>query len=270
MALTRLQSAPCIPLACGHRLRSRAMPLQMLHASRTRVYSRSRRQHVVQAAASGFSSEEPYKVLGLREGADSESVQRQYNKLKREKKGDESAISAIENAHSSLMMRNLTMRMQGGVSVAKDIKYADKAQYLPWRPRLYRADNKVLLYSGIAQALLTAWALLLSVTAGTQPVIASAVVGGVGNVYKINQIFPPSSSSTASEEEKRKGLRNILRGCLLAFLATFAGCFLFFTLPDLVASKINKQLPYWFYANEKVLLCVGTTLCNTLMTAFFR
>ena len=38
--------------------------------------------------------------------------------------------------------------------------------------RLYRADNKVLLYSGIAQALLTAWALLLSVTAGTQPVIA--------------------------------------------------------------------------------------------------
>lgn len=46
------------------------------------------------------------------------------------------------------------------------------------------------------------------------------------------------------------GLRNILRGCLLAFLATFAGCFLFFTLPDLVASKINKQLPYWFYANE--------------------
>lgn len=38
--------------------------------------------------------------------------------------------------------------------------------------RLYRADNKVLLYSGIAQALLTAWALLLSVTAGTQPVVA--------------------------------------------------------------------------------------------------
>lgn len=109
-----------------------------------------------------------FQVLGLREGADSESVQRQYNKLKREKKGNESAISAIENAHSALMMRNLTSRMQasscshcmvahtafnlslhpltwcsrcaylnmqGGVSVAKDIKYADKAQYLPWRPR---------------------------------------------------------------------------------------------------------------------------------------
>lgn len=42
--------------------------------------------------------------------------------------------------------------------------------------RLYRADNKVLLYSGIAQALLTAWALLLSVTAGTQPVVACECV----------------------------------------------------------------------------------------------
>lgn len=39
-------------------------------------------------------------------------MQRQYNKLKREYKGDESAVSVIENAHSSLMMRNLTMRMQ--------------------------------------------------------------------------------------------------------------------------------------------------------------
>ncbi|KAL0018780.1 hypothetical protein WJX77_009784 [Trebouxia sp. C0004] len=160
--------------------------------------------------------------------------------------------------------------MQGGVSVAKEVKYADKAQYLPWRPRAYRADNKLLLYSGIVQALLAAWALLLSVTAGTQPVIASAVVGGVGNVWKLNQVFPTSTSSTASEDEKKKGLKNILRGCLLAFLATFAGCFLFFTLPDLIASQLNKQLPYWFYANEKVLLCVGTTLCNFLMTAFFR
>ena len=36
-------------------------------------------------------------------------------------------------------------------------------------------------------------------------VCAAAVVGGVGNVYKVSQIFPAGSSSTASEEEKRKG-----------------------------------------------------------------
>jgi hypothetical protein len=52
------------------------------------------------------------QILGLHQGADSEAVQRQYNKLKREKRGDEEAITKIENAHSSLMMRNLTARMQ--------------------------------------------------------------------------------------------------------------------------------------------------------------
>lgn len=46
------------------------------------------------------------------------------------------------------------------------------------------------------------------------------------------------------------GLKNILRGCLLGFLATFTGCFFFFTFPDLIAAKLNRQLPYWFYANE--------------------
>ncbi|KAA6422221.1 MAG: molecular chaperone [Trebouxia sp. A1-2] len=195
--LSGIRASPCIPLACGHRLRGRSLP--MLQATRrNRTTGRSRQQHVVQAAAASFSPDDPYKVLGLHQGADSEAVQRQYNKLKREKRGDEEAITKIENAHST------------------------------------------------------------------------AVVGGVGNVWKLNQVFPTSTSSTASEDEKKKGLKNILRGCLLAFLATFAGCFLFFTLPDLIASQLNKQLPYWFYANEKVLLCVGTTLCNFLMTAFFR
>jgi len=43
--------------------------------------------------------------------------------------------------------------------------------------RAYRADNKVLLYTGIIQALLAAWAILLSVTANTQPVVACKSLG---------------------------------------------------------------------------------------------
>lgn len=71
-------------------------------------------------------------------------------------------------------------------------------------------------------------------------------------VWMVSQTAVPACviCGTFSCSAMTAGLRNILRGCLLAFLATFAGCFLFFTLPDLVASKINKQLPYWFYANE--------------------
>ena len=69
-----------------------------------------------------------------------------------------------------------------------------------------------------------------------------------------------SSATSSSLYPCHAGLKNILRGCLLAFLATFAGCFLFFTLPDLVASQLNKQLPYWFYANE-VRLKSACSIC---------
>lgn len=43
--------------------------------------------------------------------------------------------------------------------------------------RVHRADQKLFLYHGIVQALLAGWALLLSVTAGTQPVIACKYIG---------------------------------------------------------------------------------------------
>jgi hypothetical protein len=42
----------------------------------------------------------------------------------------------------------------------------------------------------------------------------------------------------------------LLRGALLAIAATFLGCFLFYTLPDLVAAQFNRQMPYWFYESE--------------------
>ena len=46
------------------------------------------------------------------------------------------------------------------------------------------------------------------------------------------------------------GVKNILRGALLAVAATFLGCALFFTLPDMAAAQLNKTMPYWFYESE--------------------
>lgn len=57
------------------------------------------------------------------------------------------------------------------MSVEKDVLYADRAKYFPWRPRLWMAAKDILLYSALAQALMLSWALLSPLTAGTQPVI---------------------------------------------------------------------------------------------------
>ena len=127
----------CVPLATGHRLRGHSLP--RLQAAQRQRRCRSRRQLIARAAASGLPSDDPYKVrlsvdapvikryhlnwlkltcspvlqvLELSSGADSAAIQRQYNKLKREKRGNDDAINKIEAAHSTLMMRNLSARMQ--------------------------------------------------------------------------------------------------------------------------------------------------------------
>lgn len=55
-----------------------------------------------------------------------------------------------------------------------------------------------MLYTAVAHAVLAAWGLLLTSTAGTQPIVASACVGAGANIYKLQQIFPPGPSSSDS------------------------------------------------------------------------
>ena len=63
------------------------------------------------------------------------------------------------------------------------------------------------------------------------------------------------------------GLKNILRGALLAVAATFLGCFLIYTLPDWVSAQINKQMPYWFYEREVSadVRVIDSALCQMVL-----
>lgn len=82
------------------------------------------------------------------------------------------AASSPSNHHPTAALAPLLpLSRQGNVSVEKDVLYADRAKYFPWRPRLWMAAYDILLYSALAQALMLAWALLSPLTAGTQPVI---------------------------------------------------------------------------------------------------
>jgi hypothetical protein len=111
------------------------------------------------------------QVLGLPQNADYNAIQRAYKKKTFENRGNDAELQRLEAAHSTLMMSALTARMQGGVKVEKDVLYADRARFFPWRPRIYLAGRQLMLYAGIAQAVLLTWALLSPGTAGTQPVV---------------------------------------------------------------------------------------------------
>ena len=45
-------------------------------------------------------------------------------------------------------------------------------------------------------------------------------------------------------------LKNGARGALLAFIATFLGFCLFFTIPDWLAATAGRVMPFWFYESE--------------------
>jgi hypothetical protein len=96
-------------------------------------------------------------------------------------------------------------------------------------------------------------------------------VGAVANIYKQNRINPPPSRGMEmSDEEKKQGGKNILRGAFLAFLATFIGCFLLYTAPDAIAAQLNRVMPYWFYEGQSMLLAIGSCTVNWAFSALFR
>lgn len=103
-------------------------------------------------------------------------------------------------------------------------------------------------------------------------------MGAIANIYKQNMIFPPPSGPGGSEDEKKQGwkkrmvnvatindcapgFKNIVRGIGLAVLATFAGCFVVYTLPDIVSQAANRVMPYWFYEYEVRGLLALTACC---------
>ncbi len=47
------------------------------------------------------------------------------------------------------------------MSVEKDVLYADRARYFPWRPRLWMAAYDILMYSAVAQVRAHGWPCML-------------------------------------------------------------------------------------------------------------
>ncbi|CAD7700109.1 unnamed protein product [Ostreobium quekettii] len=218
--------------------------------------------------------DDPYKVLGTTKKASSDALQKAYNNRLREAKeaGDDARVEQIEKAHSAIMMAALSQRLKGG-SVDRDVRFADKAVYLPWRPRLAVAPLNLLMADAAIHLVLLCWAVVLSTTAATQPLIASAVACCAINYLKLERMFPSGGGMLfgSSSEERGQGAKNLWRAALLALMGTTVGVVFLYTLPDFVADQIlGKKLPLWFYESQNLLLNLGGITVNSLFSAFCR
>lgn len=110
---------------------------------------------------------------------------------------------------------------QGNVSVEKDVLYADRAKFFPWRPRLWMAAYDILIYSAVAQALMLAWALLSPLTAGTQPIIWGESAGGgcarcCGAARQAAAAGRPGGGRTRSASVRSTMCNAFVRSCVAA------------------------------------------------------
>ncbi|KIY94548.1 glycosyl hydrolase [Monoraphidium neglectum] len=73
-------------------------------------------------------------VLGVPADSDQNAINRAYSLKKYAARGNDAETARLEAAHSKLMMGALSARIKG-VSVNKDILYADQEPLFPWKPK---------------------------------------------------------------------------------------------------------------------------------------
>lgn len=89
----------------------------------------------VRVAGQDPTAGDPYGVLGITPGANSEAINKAYKARMSAASSDEEK-KVIESAHTTILMSSLSARLKGGSSsVAKEIRYADRAPLFRWRPR---------------------------------------------------------------------------------------------------------------------------------------
>lgn len=223
-----------------------------------------RRQRIVCSSA---ASNDPYKILGVPRGADTNTINKALSKKKWEAKDNDAMLQKLDAAHSQLMLSALTARVKGGAKVSKDILYADREPLFPWKPKRWDATPKVIMIIGAVQMAMAAYAFQ---SPNISKAVGSMLIGIAANVMKQNAISPPpKDSSTATEEEQGRAGRNFVRGALLGLLATFAGV-LVFSFPEYIV-KIGIRLPTDIITPGLVvsLKVAGAALFNWAMTAFY-
>lgn len=213
------------------------------------------------------TNDDPYKVLGVEQGADTAEIDKNYRVKKYAYRGNQEMLAKIESAHNSLMLSSLAGRLKGK-GVNKAIAYADREPLFPWRPKRWDATPKIIMLFGAIQLGMVMYGFQQPALSKT---IFCGLIGIVGNVLKQNAIAPPPTDpEMATEEESGRASRNFVRGFLLGVFATFAGTLLF-SLPEILSTQFGFVLPVIpgvanLIVSSKIL---GSALCNWVMTSFY-
>ncbi|KAL6580078.1 hypothetical protein OROMI_008102 [Orobanche minor] len=187
------------------------------------------------AGGSGTNREvNPYEALGVNPLAGFDIVKAAYTKKRKdaERRGDEAALSQLEEAYDKVMMSQLTKRKKGEIfgsfQVSKDIKYADRKPIVPWAPRFSKSEVKDIRINMGISAVFTAW-ILIKRSAEYKPLQFLAFIF-VYRVFEKLKASEPPTYSTFREEGEDEGRMLRMGKRLLRSLALVFGCVAFASL----------------------------------------
>ena len=88
------------------------------------------------AAAGGASDADPWKALGVPQGADADAIKKALDRKKLLYKSEPEKLAAMETAYESIVQASLAARLRGDVSSVDDsvLKADTVPLFGPWAP----------------------------------------------------------------------------------------------------------------------------------------
>ena len=154
------------------------------------------------AAAGGASDADPWKALGVQQGADADAIKKALDRKKLLYKSEPEKLAAMETAYESIVQASLAARLRGDVSsVDNSVLKADTVPLFgPWAPIKSEAplkDKKVNVAISVAAFAVTLF------TPGQirtlQPIIYATIFHVVRMFMKLVDVDPgraPTSTRT--------------------------------------------------------------------------
>ena len=232
------------------------------------------RYSIIEKIDAGGMAEDPYKVLGVKEGTPGDELAKVINRKKLLYKTEPEKLKQMEDAYEQIVQASLAARLRGDMSgVSESARKNDLTPSLfgPWAPIPSEAplkDKKVNIAISVA-AVAFVW-----LTPGTirtiQPIIYATIFHAFRMFMKLVDVDPGPSANIDRDAATKHNNKRFFRAFALV-MGTFAVSLgLTYWIPNMIFETFRLQVPVWYLLNQEVFVSVIVGGCLAYLTCFYR
>jgi len=225
------------------------------------------------AAAGGASDADPWKALGVPQGADADAIKKALDRKKLLYKSEPEKLAAMETAYESIVQASLAARLRGDVSsVDNSVLKADTVPLFgPWAPIKSEAplkDKKVNVAISVAAFFVTLF------TPGQirtlQPIIYATIFHVFRMFMKLVDVDPGPSANIDKDAAVKHNNKRFFRSFALV-IGTFAVTLgATYYVPNIIFEMFKVKVPVWYLLNQEVFVTGVVATALAWLTCFYR